>query len=148
MSISLDGFLAGPDQSRDNPLGVGGLELHHWHLDEPIHEADARARDELMKPRGAYVMGRNMFGPVRGPWDVNWRGWWGDEPPYHARGKIRVAPRRPVCAFTTQSWSSASAWSGRAGLWSRAGRHAAGTGMAPRSCDAGRVSRSAQPGKR
>lgn len=118
MSISLDGFLAGPDQSRDNPLGVGGLELHHWHLDEPIHEADARARDELMKPRGAYVMGRNMFGPVRGPWDVNWRGWWGDEPPYHARGKIRVAPRRPVCAFTTQSWSSASAWSGRAGLWS------------------------------
>src|SRR6478672_1766359 len=43
-----------------------------------------RARDELMKPRGAYVMGRNMFGPVRGPWDVNWRGWWGDEPPYHA----------------------------------------------------------------
>ena len=84
MSISLDGFVAGPDQSRDNPLGVGGLELHHWHLDEPIHEADARARDELMKPCGAYVMGRNMFGPVRGPWDVNWRGWWGDEPPYHA----------------------------------------------------------------
>jgi dihydrofolate reductase len=84
MSISLDGFVAGPDQSRDNPLGVGGLELHHWHLDEPIHEADARARDELMKPRGAYVMGRNMFGPVRGSWDVDWRGWWGDEPPYHA----------------------------------------------------------------
>ena len=84
MSISLDGFVAGPDQSRDNPLGVGGLELHHWHLDEPIHEADARARDKLMKPCGAYVMGRNMFGPVRGPWDVNWRRWWGDEPPYHA----------------------------------------------------------------
>ena len=84
MSISLDGFVAGPDQSRDNPLGIGGLELHHWHLDEPINEADARARDELMKPRGAYVMGRNMFGPVRGPWDVDWRGWWGDEPPYHA----------------------------------------------------------------
>src|ERR1700689_2314291 len=84
MTISLDGFVAGPDQSRDNPLGVRGLELHHWHLDEPIHEADARARDELMKPCGAYVMGRNMFGPVRGPWDVDWRGWWGDEPPYHA----------------------------------------------------------------
>ena len=74
MSISLDGFVAGPDQSRDNPLGVGGLELHHWHLDEPIHEADARAQDELMKPRGAYVMGRNMFGPIRGGWDVEWRG--------------------------------------------------------------------------
>jgi dihydrofolate reductase len=84
MSISLDGFVAGPDQSRDNPLGVGGLELHHWHLDEPIDEADARARDELMRPRGAYVMGRNMFGPIRGPWDGDWRGWWGDEPPYHA----------------------------------------------------------------
>ncbi len=84
MSVSLDGFVAGPDQSRDNPLGVGGLELHHWHLDEPIHEADARARDQLMQPRGAYVMGRNMFGPIRGPWTEDWRGWWGDEPPYHA----------------------------------------------------------------
>jgi dihydrofolate reductase len=84
MSISLDGFVAGPDQSGENPLGVGGLELHHWHLDEPVHEADARARDELMRPRGAYVMGRNMFGPIRGPWDEEWRGWWGDEPPYHA----------------------------------------------------------------
>jgi dihydrofolate reductase len=84
MSISLDGFVAGPDQSRDNPLGVRGRELHHWHLDEPLHEADARARDDLMRPRGAYVMGRNMFGPVRGPWDEEWRGWWGDEPPYHA----------------------------------------------------------------
>jgi dihydrofolate reductase len=84
MSISLDGFVAGPDQSRDNPLGVGGLELHHWHLDEPLHEADAGVRDELMKPRGAYVMGRNMFGPIRGGWDEEWRGWWGNEPPYHA----------------------------------------------------------------
>jgi len=84
MSISLDGFVAGADQSRENPLGVGGLELHHWHLDEPLNDADARVRDELMKPRGAYVMGRNMFGPVRGGWDEDWRGWWGPEPPYHA----------------------------------------------------------------
>jgi dihydrofolate reductase len=84
MSISLDGFVAGPDQSRDNPLGVGGRELHNWHLDEPLNDADARVRDALMRPRGAYVMGRNMFGPVRGPWDEDWRGWWGDEPPYHA----------------------------------------------------------------
>ena len=84
MSISIDGFAAGPDQSRDNPLGVGGREVHRWHLDEPLHEADARARDALLRTRGAYVMGRNMFGPVRGPWDVDWRGWWGDEPPYHA----------------------------------------------------------------
>jgi dihydrofolate reductase len=84
MSISLDGFVAGPDQSRDNPLGVGGFALHHWHLDEPMHPADARARDRLMAPCGAYVMGRNMFGPVRGPWDEEWQGWWGEEPPYHA----------------------------------------------------------------
>ena len=84
MSVSLDGFVAGLHQSRDNPLGVGGHKLHHWHLDEPIHEADARARDELMRPRGAFVMGRNMFGPIRGAWDEEWRGWWGDEPPYHA----------------------------------------------------------------
>jgi dihydrofolate reductase len=84
MSISLDGFVAGPDQSRENPLGIGGLDLHHWHLDDPINEADARARDALMRPRGAYVMGRNMFGPIRGSWNGDWRGWWGEEPPYHA----------------------------------------------------------------
>jgi dihydrofolate reductase len=84
MSISLDGFVAGPDQSRDNPLGVGGRKLHNWHLDEPLHEADARVRDLLLRPRGAYVMGRNMFGPIRGPWAEDWRGWWGEEPPYHA----------------------------------------------------------------
>ena len=84
MSISLDGFVAGPDQSRENPLGIGGLDLHHWHLDDPINEADARARDALMQPRGAYVMGRNMFGPIRGSWNGDWRGWWGEDPPYHA----------------------------------------------------------------
>jgi dihydrofolate reductase len=86
MSISLDGFVAGPDQDRDNPAGVGGLKLHewHWHAGEPGHEADVAQRDELMKPRGAYVMGRNMFGPIRGEWDEDWRGWWGAEPPYHA----------------------------------------------------------------
>jgi dihydrofolate reductase len=86
MSISLDGFVAGPRQSRDDPVGVGGLKLHewHWHAGEPGHEADAGPRDELMAPRGAYVMGRNMFGPVRGEWDEDWRGWWGEEPPYHA----------------------------------------------------------------
>jgi len=84
MCISLDGFVAGPDQSLEQPLGRRGMELHRWHLDEPLHEADARARDLLLRPRGAYVMGRNMFGPIRGPWEGDWRGWWGDEPPYHA----------------------------------------------------------------
>jgi dihydrofolate reductase len=84
MSMSLDGFVAGPNQSRDNPLGLRGLEVHRWHLGEPTHEADITARNSLMAPRGAYVMGRNMFGPIRGEWDEDWRGWWGDEPPYHA----------------------------------------------------------------
>src|SRR5947209_5323792 len=84
LSISLDGYIAGPNQDRDNPIGIGGLELHQWHLAEPIHEGDARSRDHLAKQRGACVMGRNMFGPIRGEWDEDWRGWWGDEPPYHA----------------------------------------------------------------
>jgi dihydrofolate reductase len=86
LSISLDGFVAGPRQSLDNPIGVAGPRLHewHWHADEPGHEADARQRDDLLRARGAYVMGRNMFGPVRGEWKEDWRGWWGEEPPYHA----------------------------------------------------------------
>ena len=85
MSISLDGFVAGPDQSRENPLGKRGRELHAWHLgDERANDADATATDWLMRPRGAYVMGRNMFGPIRGERDEDWRGWWGPEPPYHA----------------------------------------------------------------
>jgi quercetin dioxygenase-like cupin family protein/dihydrofolate reductase len=84
MSISLDGYVAGPDQNLEHPLGRGGIELHHWHLDEPLNDADRRARDLLLRPRGAYVMGRNMFGPVRGSWQGDWRGWWGEEPPYHA----------------------------------------------------------------
>ena len=85
MSISLDGFVAGPDQSRENPLGKRGREVHSWHLgDERANDADATAEGWLMRPRGAYVMGRNMFGPIRGEWDEDWDGWWGSEPPYHA----------------------------------------------------------------
>jgi dihydrofolate reductase len=84
ISISLDGFVAGPDQSRDNPLGIGGPRLHTWHFVEPRHEADIPVEQDLLKQRGAYVMGRNMFGPVRGAWDEDWRGWWGEDPPYHA----------------------------------------------------------------
>lgn len=86
VSISLDGFIAGPDQSRDNPIGRGGDRLHIWHAKEDgsVDDADAAARDDLMRPRGAVVMGRNMFGPIRGPWEGDWRGWWGDEPPYHS----------------------------------------------------------------
>jgi dihydrofolate reductase len=85
MSISLDGFVAGPDQSADNPIGVGGMSLHQWHLrDELQSDADRAMTERLLAPRGAYVMGRNMFGPIRGEWEGDWRGWWGDDPPYHA----------------------------------------------------------------
>lgn len=83
MSISLDGFVAGPDQSREDALGKRGLELHGWHIGDPrANHADNVANEWL--PRGAYVMGRNMFGPIRGDWDEEWTGWWGPEPPYHA----------------------------------------------------------------
>jgi dihydrofolate reductase len=91
MTMSLDGFVAGPDQSETAPMGRGGMDLHRWHLGPDRHEVDARWEASLMRPRGAYVMGRNMFGPVRGPWSSyagedgrGWRGWWGEEPPYHA----------------------------------------------------------------
>jgi dihydrofolate reductase len=84
VSVSLDGFMAGPDQDRANPLGVGGRRLHEWLWAEPLAGADAAAHDDLLRPVGAYVMGRNMFGPIRGPWEGDWRGWWGDDPSYHA----------------------------------------------------------------
>ena len=94
-SISLDGYGAGPDQSLDNPLGVGGMGLHGWALatrtirqmfgkeggDTGIDDGFARRGFDNI---GAWILGRNMFGPVRGPWpDDTWKGWWGDNPPYH-----------------------------------------------------------------
>ena len=78
--ISLDGFIAGPDQSLQNPLGVGGEDLHRWMFEEPEEHAAERAANT---EAGAYIMGRNMFSPGRGEWDLDWKGWWGDEPPYH-----------------------------------------------------------------
>ena len=85
LSISLDGFVAGPDQSERDPVGVGGERLHDWHIREDVHPSDQPMVDRLLGPRGAYVMGRNMFGPVRGEWqEEEWRGWWGEDPPYHA----------------------------------------------------------------
>jgi dihydrofolate reductase len=87
--MSLDGFIGGPDQSEDDPIGAGGLQLLQWHQSED--EADIAALDELMGPMGAFVMGRNMFGPIRGPWSGDWRGWWGDDPPYH--GPVFVLTR-------------------------------------------------------
>lgn len=91
VSISLDGYLAGPDQSLATPLGVGGERVHAWHwpTKDPAlaNDVDEVASSDMLAPRGAYVMGRNMYGPVRGPWESygeEWRGWWGDQPPYHA----------------------------------------------------------------
>jgi dihydrofolate reductase len=96
-SLSLDGFGAGADQRLEDPLGKHGLELHRWFMDTPtfrkMHDGNLAGTtagvDEDFAARsmtnvGAWIMGRNMFGPVRGPWpDASWRGWWGDEPPYH-----------------------------------------------------------------
>lgn len=80
LSMSLDGFIGGPEQSLDYPVGVGGMQLLQWQSSK--EDADVAACDELMGPMGAFVMGRNMFGPIRGPWSRDWRGWWGDDPPY------------------------------------------------------------------
>jgi dihydrofolate reductase len=84
LAISLDGYSAGPNQSFEQPFGdgvTGGETLHSWMFDH----ADEH-RDELagITAAGAFIMGRNMFGPGRGAWDLDWEGWWGPEPPYHA----------------------------------------------------------------
>jgi dihydrofolate reductase len=85
LSVSLDGFVAGPDQTEENPIGVGGMGLHQWHFDRPDRDpVDVEMSERILAGNGAYVMGRNMFGPIRGEWDLSWRGWWGEEPPYHA----------------------------------------------------------------
>jgi dihydrofolate reductase len=82
MAMSVDGFVAGMNQSEADPFGEGvGTRLHRWMFDEP--EAHAAVLAAIDAP-SAYVMGRNMFGPGRGAWDLQWKGWWGDDPPYHA----------------------------------------------------------------
>ncbi len=95
-TISLDGFGAGPDQSLDNPLGIGGKSLHGWAFGTRTFQQGLFGKDEGstgidddfaargFQNIGAWIMGRNMFGPVRGPWpDESWKGWWGDDPVYH-----------------------------------------------------------------
>ena len=94
-SVSLDGFGAGPRQDLQNPLGVRGLELHTWALNTEVFRQmhggsdGGRGIDNDFAARsfenvGAWILGRNMFGPVRGPWlNDSWKGWWGDVPPYH-----------------------------------------------------------------
>jgi dihydrofolate reductase len=93
-SVSLDGYGAGPDQSLDNPLGVGGEALHEWVFPTRTfrkmsgQDGDTGIDDDFAARGfanvGAWILGRNMFGPVRGAWpDESWKGWWGDNPPYH-----------------------------------------------------------------
>jgi dihydrofolate reductase len=95
--VSLDGFGAGPDQSLENPLGVGGPDLMGWFFPTRVWQQmhgggsgsgetgiDNEMAEKGFQNIGAWILGRNMFGPVRGPWpDDSWKGWWGDEPPYH-----------------------------------------------------------------
>ncbi len=96
ISVSLDGYMAGPNQSGENPLGEGGPGLHQWAFKLATFKGEhgmgddgetGVSNDVLRAAReniGAVVMGRNMFGPVRGAWpDEDWKGWWGDDPPYH-----------------------------------------------------------------
>src|SRR3569833_3456086 len=94
-SVSLDGYGAGPDQSLENPLGVGGKSLNEWAFATKTfcamfgQEGGATGIDNEFAARsfenvGSWILGRNLFGPVRGPWpDESWKGWWGEEPPYH-----------------------------------------------------------------
>ena len=95
-AISLDGYGAGPAQDVDNPLGIGGLSLHEWmfptHTFQKLYgdgQGSTGVDDDFLargfENIGAWILGRNMFGPVRGAWlDENWKGWWGDNPPYHS----------------------------------------------------------------
>jgi dihydrofolate reductase len=108
-AISLDGYGAGPDQSLDNPLGVGGAALHKWAFATRTfrrmfgQEGGTTDLDDAFAVRGfanigAWILGRNMFGPVRGPWpDESWKGWWGDSPPYHTPVFVLTHhPRPPI----------------------------------------------------
>src|SRR5574338_1657049 len=95
-TLSLGGFGAAPDQSLDHPLGRGGMDLHQWFLPTRTFQRTVLGKDggttgldddfavRGFDNIGAWIIGRNMFGPVRGPWpDESWKGWWGDNPPYH-----------------------------------------------------------------
>jgi len=106
-TISLDGYGAGPRQSVENPLGVGGEDLHDWLVNtrtfkrmQGREDGDTGIDEDFaargMAGMGAWIMGRNMFGPIRGPWpDESWRGWWGKNPPYHTPVFVLTHYERP-----------------------------------------------------
>ncbi|HKP99803.1 MAG TPA: dihydrofolate reductase family protein [Actinomycetes bacterium] len=95
LSVSVDGFAAGPNQSVEDPFGEGGMALSNWMLetDQPGRAADAAVLQEANDGVGSHIMGRKMFGGGDGPWDETWTGWWGEEPPYHA--PVFVLTRHP-----------------------------------------------------
>lgn len=95
ISISADGYVAGVGQTAEKPFGDGPVEqLHAWMFDTP--DENTAEVDQILAA-GAYIMGRNMFGPVRGEWDLDWKGWWGEEPPYHAPVYVLTHhPREPL----------------------------------------------------
>ena len=107
-SLSLDGYGAGPNQSIVNPLGEGGLALHEWMFaTRGFHQMQGREGGSTgvdndffargFSNVGAWIMGRNMFGPFRGPWpDDKWKGWWGDDPPYHTPVFVLTHHARPT----------------------------------------------------
>lgn len=107
-TMTLDGYSAGPDQTLENPLGVGGVAMMDWILRtrafKSLHGGDAIGEtgvdngmvEQSFVNIGAWIMGRNMFGPVRGPWpDHDWKGWWGEEPPYHCPVFVLTHHARP-----------------------------------------------------
>jgi dihydrofolate reductase len=106
-SVSLDGYGAGPNQDLQNPLGLRGLELHQWVFKtdsfQKMHGAGSGEKgidndfsEKAMANVGAWILGRNMFGPVRGPWlDDEWKGWWGANPPYHVPIYVLTHHPRP-----------------------------------------------------
>jgi dihydrofolate reductase len=94
MMVSEDGYAAGVNQSLEHPLGEGGERLARWRFERPDENA---AEISAIATAGAYIMGRNMFGPGRGEWDDEWTGWWGDDPPYHAPVFVLTHhPRAPL----------------------------------------------------
>ncbi|MCB9211563.1 MAG: dihydrofolate reductase [Ignavibacteriales bacterium] len=109
-SISIDGFGAGSNQSLENPLGIGGPNLHKWFFPTEVFQKNVLGKndgttgiDNEFAKRGfnnigAWILGRNMFSPTRGPWlDENWKGWWGDNPPYHVQVYILTNyPRKSI----------------------------------------------------
>ncbi|TDB88621.1 dihydrofolate reductase [Actinomadura sp. KC216] len=96
IAISVDGFAAGPNQRVDEPIGDRGELLHRWMFEEAEAEANAEVIEAIVDA-GAFIMGRNMFTAGRGEWDLEWNGYWGEEPPYHAPVFVLTHyPREPV----------------------------------------------------